>query len=57
MPATTCTFRASSLHFTRDTGKTAWYIDEFGAVLPLVVLVFAIYAWRRRQELTLPSYA
>jgi len=39
---------------TRDTGKTAWYIDEFGAVLPLVVLVFAVYAWRKRHELTLP---
>jgi len=36
---------------TRDTGKTAWYIDEFGAVLPLVVLVIAIYAWTRRREL------
>lgn len=35
---------------TRDTGKTAWYIDEFGAVLPLVVLGFAIYAWKKRRE-------
>lgn len=37
---------------TRNTGKTAWYIDEFGAVLPLVALVFAIYFWSRRNELS-----
>jgi membrane protease YdiL (CAAX protease family) len=36
---------------TRNTGKTAWYIDEFGAVLPLVALGFAIYFWRKRSEL------
>jgi membrane protease YdiL (CAAX protease family) len=28
---------------TKDTGKTAWYIDEFGAVLPIVAVAFAIY--------------
>lgn len=39
---------------TRDTGKTAWYIDEFGAVLPLVTIAFAIYFWRRRRELPTP---
>jgi membrane protease YdiL (CAAX protease family) len=37
--------------FTRDTGKTAWYIDEFGAVLPLVAIGFAIYFWSKRNEL------
>jgi len=37
---------------TRDTGKTAWFIDEFGAVLPLVALGFGIYFWSRRNELT-----
>ena len=37
---------------TRNTGKTAWYIDEFGAVLPLVAVAFAVYIWRRRKELT-----
>lgn len=37
---------------TRNTGKTAWFIDEFGAVLPLVAVAFAIYFWRRRKELT-----
>lgn len=36
---------------TRDTGKTAWFIDEFGAMLPLVAIAFAIYFWRRREEL------
>ena len=36
---------------TRNTGKTAWYIDEFGAVLPAVVIVFAVYFWNRRHEL------
>jgi membrane protease YdiL (CAAX protease family) len=36
---------------TRDTGKTAWFIDEFGLVLPVVVTAFAIYFWRRRHEL------
>jgi uncharacterized protein len=34
-----------------DRGKTAWYIDEFGAVLPLVAICFAIYFWSRRGEL------
>ncbi len=36
---------------TRNTGKTAWYIDEFGAILPLVALAFAVYFWSRRHEL------
>jgi membrane protease YdiL (CAAX protease family) len=36
---------------TRDTGKTAWYIDEFGCVLPLVAIAFAIYFWTKRREL------
>jgi membrane protease YdiL (CAAX protease family) len=35
---------------TRNTGKTAWFIDEFGVVLPLVAVLFAIYFWRRRGE-------
>jgi uncharacterized protein len=37
---------------TKDTGKTAWYIDEFGAVLPLVTVAFAVYFWSRRGELS-----
>ncbi len=36
---------------TSNTGKTAWFIDEFGAVLPVVAVALAIYFWRRRNEL------
>ena len=36
---------------TRDTGKTPWFTDEFGLVLPLVTTAVAIYFWRRRHEL------
>lgn len=35
---------------TQDRGKTAWFIDEFGAVLPLVAVAFAVYFWTRRRE-------
>jgi membrane protease YdiL (CAAX protease family) len=35
---------------TQDRGKTAWFIDEFGAVLPMVAVGFAIYFWGRRGE-------
>lgn len=38
---------------TRNTGKTAWYIDEFGCVLPLVAIVFAVYFWSKRRELAI----
>lgn len=41
--------------FTRNTGKTAWFIDEFGAILPAVAIGFAIYFWRRRAELVVPE--
>jgi CAAX protease family protein len=40
---------------TRNTGKTAWFIDEFGAVVPLITVGFAIYFWRRRNELIRPE--
>ncbi len=36
---------------TVNTGKTQYFIDEFGIVLPLVMLAFAIYFWTRRREL------
>lgn len=36
---------------TRNTGRTAWYIDEFGCVLPLVTIAFAVYFWSKRREL------
>jgi membrane protease YdiL (CAAX protease family) len=42
---------------TRNTGKTAWYIDEFGIVLPLVAIVFAVYFWSKRRELPQTSVA
>jgi uncharacterized protein len=43
---------------TQNRGTTAWFIDEFGAVLPLVTIVFAIYFWRRRRELgSIPAAA
>ncbi len=41
-----------------NAGTPTWYgltcftyIDEFGCVLPLVVLVFAVYFWSKRREL------
>jgi len=42
---------------TRNTGKTHWYIDEFGAVLPIVTLLLAVYVWTKRKELSLVSHA
>lgn len=36
---------------TEDTGNTAYYIDEFGIVLPMVAIGFAIYYWSKRNEL------
>jgi len=35
---------------TTNRGKTAWFIDEFGAVLPLTAVAFAVYFWTRRRE-------
>jgi membrane protease YdiL (CAAX protease family) len=37
---------------TVNTGKTQYFVDEFGIVLPVVMLIFAIYFWMRRKELT-----
>ena len=31
---------------TRDTGHTAWIIDEFGIGLPITALIAAIIIWR-----------
>ncbi|MDE3251874.1 MAG: CPBP family intramembrane metalloprotease [Bacteroidota bacterium] len=42
---------------TADTGNTKYYIDEFGAVLPVICLVIAIYFWSRRKELTVQESA
>jgi membrane protease YdiL (CAAX protease family) len=36
---------------TKDTRHTKYFIDEFGAVLPVICLIAAIYFWSRRGEL------
>ena len=36
---------------TKDTGNTAYYVSEFGIVLPIVAIGFAIYYWNKRGEL------
>jgi membrane protease YdiL (CAAX protease family) len=36
---------------TADTGRTKYVIGEFGAALPIVVVVLAVYFWTRRGEL------
>lgn len=35
---------------TTNTGRSAYFIDEFGCVLPVVSLALAIYFWSRRKE-------
>jgi membrane protease YdiL (CAAX protease family) len=40
---------------TKENGQTKYFIDEFGAVLPIVCLIVAIYFWTRRGELTKPD--
>ena len=36
---------------TADTGHTAYYVDEFGLLLPVVAVVLAVYFWRQRHAL------
>jgi membrane protease YdiL (CAAX protease family) len=36
---------------TIDTGKTNYFYDEFGVVLPCVTVLLAVYFWSRRGEL------
>jgi len=36
---------------TQDTGSTNYFIDEFGIVLPVICVGFALYFWSRRKEL------
>ncbi len=38
---------------TEDTGNTAYFIDEFGIMLPIIVTGLAIYYWSKRKELNL----
>ena len=40
---------------TRDTGKTKWFIDEFGCVVPIISILFAMYFWSKRRELPMPG--
>jgi membrane protease YdiL (CAAX protease family) len=40
---------------TADTGNTAYVIDEFGFMVPLLSVLFAIYFWTRRGELPKPN--
>jgi membrane protease YdiL (CAAX protease family) len=37
---------------TSNTGHTKYFVDEFGALLPIVSIIAAIYFWSRRKELT-----
>jgi len=36
---------------TEQNIRSPWYIDEFGAVVPVVTILFAIYFWSRHKEL------
>ncbi|MGA7127580.1 MAG: hypothetical protein WBZ19_14815, partial [Chthoniobacterales bacterium] len=36
---------------TRKSGDAPWFIDEFGAVLPIVVIAFAIFFWSKKGQL------
>ena len=40
---------------TEDTGNTAYFIDEFGIVLPIIGICFALYFWSKRKELMILS--
>ena len=39
----------------RDTGRTRWYTTEFGVVLALTSVAFAVYFWTRRAEVEQPA--
>jgi len=36
---------------TEDNGNTEYFIDEFGIILPITTLAFAVYYWNKRHEL------
>jgi membrane protease YdiL (CAAX protease family) len=44
---------------TRDTGHTAWYIDEFGAMLPVAIIVtaFVVLRWSPSVARPVPTLA
>jgi membrane protease YdiL (CAAX protease family) len=35
---------------TEENANSSWYLDEFGVVLPLVVLIAAIYFWKKGSK-------
>jgi CAAX protease family protein len=39
---------------TADTGRTKYVIGEFGAALPIAVIILAAYFWTRRAEVSPP---
>lgn len=40
---------------TKSNKMTAWYIEEFGIVLPVVTTLFAVYFIARRKELIIQA--
>lgn len=42
---------------TTDTGRTTYFVDEFGLLLALAGLVTAYLFWRKRTELPIPEQA
>ena len=32
---------------TSEKANSAWFVDEFGAVLPAVLLVLAVFFWKK----------
>ena len=41
---------------TTNTGPTKYIIDEFGAGLAIIAIIFGAYFWTRRRELTWPDF-
>ena len=39
---------------TTNTGRTPYFIDEFGIVIPAISVLLAIYFWTRRREVERP---
>ncbi len=35
---------------TAEVPSSVWFIDEFGAILPITIFIFAIYFWRKGQN-------
>lgn len=41
---------------TTDTGNTNYFMDEFGIVLPVICVCFAVFFWKKRAELANSPY-